>query len=77
MAEERFILSVFVAPHWQTALTMKDKATAFAVTKEIGDKVRVEKIRPKVKRRWLSLICERQVHPTRYRRFASARFPRH
>lgn len=75
MAEGRFVPSVFAAPHWQTVLIAKGKAKAFAMTREIGDKARVEKTRPKVKRRRLSLTCERQAHPIRHRRFASARFP--
>lgn len=36
---------------WRTVLTTKDKEKAFALAKEIGDKVRVEDITPKAKRR--------------------------
>ena len=45
-----YAVSVFEAPHWRTVLTTNDKAAAFAMAKEIGDKVRVEEITPKVKR---------------------------
>ncbi|MFB9978715.1 hypothetical protein ACFSQQ_19310 [Mesorhizobium kowhaii] len=44
-------MSVFEKPHWRTVLTTKDKAKAPAMTKEIGDKVRVEEITPKPKKR--------------------------
>lgn len=44
------IVSIFEKPHWRTVLTTKDKAKALAMTKEIGDKVRVEEITPKEKR---------------------------
>ena len=46
-----YIVSVFEKPHWRTVLTTKDKAKALAWAREIGDKVRVEEITPKVKRR--------------------------
>ncbi|WP_457155714.1 hypothetical protein [Mesorhizobium sp. P5_C1] len=46
-----YIVSVFDKPHWRTVLTTKDKQKAFAMAKEIGDKVRVETITAKVKRR--------------------------
>ncbi|WP_167458625.1 hypothetical protein [Mesorhizobium kowhaii] len=46
-----YIVSVFEKPHWRTVLTTKDKAKAFAMAKEIGDKVRVETITPKPKGR--------------------------
>ena len=46
-----FVVSVFEKPHWRTLLTTKDKAKALAWAREIGDKVRVEEITPKVKRR--------------------------
>jgi hypothetical protein len=40
-----YILSVFEKPHWRTVLTTKDKEKekekAFALAKEIDDKVRV------------------------------------
>jgi hypothetical protein len=42
-----YIVSVFDKPHWRTVLTTKDKALAWA--REIGDKVRVQTITPKVK----------------------------
>ncbi|MBB6411307.1 hypothetical protein [Mesorhizobium sangaii] len=42
-----YVVSVFEKPHWRTILTTKDKA--FALAKEIGDKVRVEEITPKRK----------------------------
>ena len=42
---------VFELTHWRKVLTTKDKAKAFARAKEIGDKVRVEEITPKVKKR--------------------------
>jgi ribosomal protein S17 len=42
---------VFEKPHWRTVLTTKVKAKAFAMAKEIGDKVRIEEITPKVKKR--------------------------
>jgi hypothetical protein len=44
-----YIVSVFEKPHWRTVLTTKAKALAAA--KEIGDKVRIEEITPKVKKR--------------------------
>ncbi|WP_164482314.1 hypothetical protein [Mesorhizobium sp. Root695] len=46
-----YIVSVFEKPHWRTVLTTKDKQKAFDMAKEIGDKVRVEEITPKVKKR--------------------------
>ncbi|RUX91977.1 hypothetical protein EN993_25010, partial [Mesorhizobium sp. M7D.F.Ca.US.004.01.2.1] len=46
-----YIVSVFEKPHWRTLLTTKDKAEALAAAKEIGDKVRVEEITPKAKKR--------------------------
>ena len=46
-----YIVSVFEKPHWCTVLTTKDKEKAFALAKEIGDKVRVEEITPKPKKR--------------------------
>ncbi|WP_208647028.1 hypothetical protein, partial [Mesorhizobium kowhaii] len=46
-----YVVSVFEKPHWRTVLTTKDKAKALAMAKEIGDKVRVEEITPKMKRR--------------------------
>ncbi|WP_167392197.1 hypothetical protein [Mesorhizobium sophorae] len=46
-----YIVSVFEKPHWRTALTTKDKEKALAMAKEIGDKVRIEEITPKPKRR--------------------------
>lgn len=42
--------SVFEKPHWRTVLTTKDKEKAFALAKEIGDKLRVEEITPNAKR---------------------------
>ncbi|WP_352627431.1 hypothetical protein [Mesorhizobium sp. M0496] len=42
---------MFEKPHWRAVLTTKDKAKALAMAKEIGDKVRVEEIRPKAKKR--------------------------
>ncbi|UVK47544.1 hypothetical protein BPNPMPFG_003331 [Mesorhizobium sp. AR07] len=41
-----YVVSVFEKPHWRTVLTTKDKALSMA--KEIGDKVRIETITPKV-----------------------------
>ena len=46
-----YVVSVFEKPHWRTVLTTKDKQKAFDMAKEIGDKVRVEEITPKVKKR--------------------------
>ncbi|MFC3324430.1 hypothetical protein [Mesorhizobium cantuariense] len=46
-----YIVSVFEKPHWRTVLTTKDRAKALAMAKKIGDKVRVEEITPKAKRR--------------------------
>jgi hypothetical protein len=40
---------VFDKSHWRTVLTTSDKVKALAWAKEIGDKVRVEEITPKVK----------------------------
>ena len=45
-----YIVSVFEKPHWRTVLTTKDKEKAFALAKEIGDKLRVEEITPNAKR---------------------------
>ena len=45
-----YVASVFEKPLWRTVLTTKDKQKAFALAKEIGDKVRVEEITPRVKR---------------------------
>jgi hypothetical protein len=45
-----YFVSVFEKPHWRTVLTTKDKAKALAWAREIGDKVRVETITPRVKR---------------------------
>jgi hypothetical protein len=44
-----YVVSVFEKPHWRTVLTSKDRDKAFDMAKEIGDKVRVETITPKVK----------------------------
>jgi hypothetical protein len=46
-----YVVGVFEKPHWRTVLTTKDKAKALATAKEIGDKVRIEEITPKPKRR--------------------------
>ncbi|BAV46455.1 hypothetical protein MesoLj113a_34540 [Mesorhizobium sp. 113-1-2] len=46
-----YVVSVFEKPMWRTVLTTKDKTKAFALAKEIGDKVRVEEITPKPKER--------------------------
>ncbi|MBB6410818.1 hypothetical protein [Mesorhizobium sangaii] len=45
-----YVVSAFEMPHWWTVLTTKDKEKAFALAKEIGDKVQVEEITPKAKR---------------------------
>ncbi|MFD1985965.1 hypothetical protein ACFSOZ_26325 [Mesorhizobium newzealandense] len=44
-------MSVFEKPHWRAALTTRDKEKALALAKEIGDKVRVEEITPKPRKR--------------------------
>lgn len=46
-----YVVSVFEKPHWRTVLTTRDKQKAFDLAKQIGDKVRVETITPKVKKR--------------------------
>ncbi|PZV37005.1 hypothetical protein B5V02_19590 [Mesorhizobium kowhaii] len=46
-----YVVSLFEKPQWRTVLTTKDKAKALATAKEIGDKVRIEELTPKVKRR--------------------------
>jgi len=46
-----YVVSVFEKPHWPTVLTTKDKEKAMAMAKGIGDKVRIEEITPKPKRR--------------------------
>ncbi|UVK57585.1 hypothetical protein DBIPINDM_008195 (plasmid) [Mesorhizobium sp. AR02] len=46
-----YVVSIFEKPHWRTVLTTKDKEKALATANEIGDKVRVEEITPKVKKR--------------------------
>ena len=51
MPATTYIVSVFEKPHWRTVLTTTDKQKAFDMAKEIGDKVRVEEIRPKPKKR--------------------------
>jgi len=45
-----YVVSVFEKPHWRTVLSTRDKEKAFALAKEIGDKVRIEEIAPKVKK---------------------------
>ncbi|WP_167334853.1 hypothetical protein [Mesorhizobium loti] len=45
-----YLVSVFEKPNWRTVITTKDKQAALDMAKEIGDKVRVETIRPKAKR---------------------------
>ncbi|MFD2056826.1 hypothetical protein ACFSQT_28235 [Mesorhizobium calcicola] len=44
-----YIVSVFEKPHWRTVLSTTDRAKAFELAKEIGDKVRIEEIKPKPK----------------------------
>ncbi|WP_167316188.1 hypothetical protein [Mesorhizobium japonicum] len=46
-----YVVSVFEKPHWRTVLTTKDKQKAFNMAKEIGDKVRIQEITPKPKKR--------------------------
>lgn len=46
-----YVVSVFEKPAWRTILTTTDKTKAFALAKEIGDKVRVEEITPKPRKR--------------------------
>jgi hypothetical protein len=46
-----YIVSVFEKPHWRTVLTTTDRAKAEALAEEIGEKVRIEEIARKVKRR--------------------------
>ena len=46
-----YVVSVFEKPTWRTVLTTKDKTKALALAKEIGDKVRVDEITPKPKKR--------------------------
>ena len=46
-----YVVSVFEKPHWRTVLTTKDKAKPLAMAKEIGDKVRIEEITPKPRKR--------------------------
>ena len=46
-----YVVSVFEKPNWRKVLTTKDKDKALAMAKESGDKVRVETIAPKPKRR--------------------------
>jgi hypothetical protein len=45
-----YVVSVFEKPLWRKVLTSKDLAKAFALAKEIGDKVRVEEITKPKKR---------------------------
>lgn len=45
-----YVVSVFEKPHWRTVLTTNDKEKAFALAKEISDKVRIQEITPKPKR---------------------------
>ena len=44
-----YVVSVFEMPSWRAVLTTKDKQKSFDMAKEIGDKVRIEEITPKVK----------------------------
>jgi hypothetical protein len=46
-----YVVSVFEKPHWRTVLTTMDKQKASDMAKEIGDKVRIEQITPKPKKR--------------------------
>ena len=46
-----YVVSVFEKPYWRDVLTTKDKEKAFALAKEIGDKVRIKEITPKAKKR--------------------------
>ncbi|BAV47492.1 hypothetical protein MesoLj113a_18330 [Mesorhizobium sp. 113-1-2] len=46
-----YVVSVFETPNWRTVLTTKDEQEAFDIAKEIGDKVRIEEITPKSKKR--------------------------
>lgn len=46
-----YVVSVLEKPSWRTVLTTKDKQKAFGMAKEIGDKVRIETITPKPKKR--------------------------
>lgn len=46
-----YIVSVFEKPNWRTVLTTKDKDKAEAMAKQIGDKVQIEEITPKPKKR--------------------------
>ena len=46
-----YVVSVFEKPSGRTVLTTEDKQKALDMAKEIGDKVRVEEITPKPKKR--------------------------
>ena len=46
-----YIVSVSEKPHWHTVLTTKDRDKALAMAKESGDKVEIEEITPKPKKR--------------------------
>jgi len=46
-----YIVSVFEKPNWREVLKTTDMHKALDMAKEIGDKVRVEAIAPKPKRR--------------------------
>ncbi|GLQ78503.1 hypothetical protein GCM10007881_20190 [Mesorhizobium huakuii] len=46
-----YVVSIFEKPRWRTVLTTKDKQKALDMAKEIGDKVRIEEITPKPKKR--------------------------
>ena len=46
-----YIVSVFEKPIWRSVITTKDKQAALDMAKEIGDKVRVQTITPKPKKR--------------------------
>ncbi|MFD1983044.1 hypothetical protein ACFSOZ_10205 [Mesorhizobium newzealandense] len=56
-----YIVSVFEKPHWRTVLSTNDKAKAFDLAKEIGDKVRIEEVKPKPKPKPKRSVGQRQA----------------
>ncbi|BAV50985.1 hypothetical protein MesoLj113a_64950 [Mesorhizobium sp. 113-1-2] len=56
-------------------LTPKDKQKALDTAKEIGDKVRVEEITPKPKKRWNITRRKKLVRRQRFQRLSKSRDP--
>ena len=46
-----YVVSVYLRARWRTVITTKDRAKAQAMAKDIGDRVQIEEITPKPKKR--------------------------